>query len=187
MRYRVLVLTFLPVLVFSLLWFTDIDIAKAGRDKNHGSVQNSRVKAAEVTWYQDWNKGIEEARKKKRPVLVDFFAEWCVWCHVMDKKTFSAPEIKTRLANDWITIRLNMDDKKRHAIINGKSISYQQLAGLLGVVGLPSYLFIDKRGQPIHLQPGYIPKEQFGPLLDYIRDELYKKHIKFSDYLKSRS
>jgi len=45
----------------------------------------------------------------------------------------------------------------------------------------------DKDGKPIHLLPGYVPKEQFGPLLDYMKDELYKKKVNFRDYLKSVS
>ena len=33
--------------------------------------------AAEVTWYDDWNKGMEAAKKEHKPVYVHFTADWC--------------------------------------------------------------------------------------------------------------
>ena len=28
-------------------------------------------------------------QKEKRPVLIDLYTDWCGWCKVMDKKTYS--------------------------------------------------------------------------------------------------
>jgi len=163
-------------------------IAESRETQNTAAASDIKsVKDMRVTWYHDWDKGIEAAKREAKPVLIDFFAEWCKWCHVMDEQTFSAPEIKNRFSKNWVTIRVNTEDRNRYATYDGKSMSYQDLSGYFQVTGLPSYLFMDKDGKPIHLLPGYVPKEQFGPLLDYMKDELYKKKVNFSDYLKSVS
>lgn len=141
---------------------------------------------AKFTWYTDWDKGIEAAKKENKPVLVDFYADWCHWCKVMDEKTFSADEIKRRFSENWIAIKINSDYKEKQGTYEGKTMSYPQLVRYFKVSGFPSYLFIDKEGNPVTIVSSYLPKEQFGPMLDYMKDELYKKDIKFNDYIKSK-
>ena len=183
----------LVILVSGLLYISctnssETAIAESKEAPNPVAVSDEKLaKDTRVTWYSDWDKGMEAAKKESKPVLVDFFAEWCRWCHVMDEQTFSAPEIEDRFSKNWVTIRVNTQDKNRYATYDGKSMPYQELSGYFQVTGLPSYLFMDKEGRPVHLLPGYVPKEQFGPLLDYMKDELYKKKINFSDYFKSVS
>ncbi|MBN1293288.1 MAG: DUF255 domain-containing protein [Candidatus Latescibacteria bacterium] len=142
---------------------------------------------AEFTWYTDWDKGIEAAKKDNKPVIIDFYADWCHWCKVMDEKTFSAAEITDRFSNGWIAIKVNSEDKNKQATYDGNTMSYPELVRYFKVSGFPSYLFIDKEGKPVTIVSSYIPKERFGPMLDYMKDELYKKDIKFSDYLESKS
>jgi len=183
----------LSILILGLFFISctnssETAIAESKKAQNPASTSDIKsVKNRRVTWYHDWDKGMAVAKREAKPVLIDFFAEWCKWCHVMDEQTFSAPGIKNRFIKSWITIRVNTEDKKHYATYDGKSMSYQNLSGYFQVKGLPSYLFIDKDGKPIYLLPGYVPKEQFGPLLDYMNDELYKKKVTFRDYLKSVS
>ena len=141
----------------------------------------------ESTWFTDWDKGIAAAKELNKPVLIDFYADWCHWCKVMDEKTFSAGEIKSRFSDGWITIKINSEDKNKQATFEGNTMSYPELARYFKISGYPSYLFIDKEGTPVTVVSSYIPKERFGPMLDYMKEELYKKEIKFSDYLESKS
>jgi len=154
-------------------------------------VSRVEVKPAVVrdknNWYHNWDAGMEAARKEKKPVIVDFYADWCKWCHVMDEKTFSDSEIKKIFASNWITIRLDTQDTETTGTFKGKTLVYQQIAGGFGVTGLPSYLFIDKEGEPVTIIPGYIPKEQFSIILDYFKNELYKKDVNLQEYIKSKS
>jgi len=147
---------------------------------------NSESSGDEKGWYTNWNAGLAQAKKEGKPVIVDFYAEWCKWCKVMDEKTFSAPEIKKMFAADWVTIRIDTEDSNSKGTFKDKTMSYRELAGAFKVKGLPSFLFIAKDGEPVKVIPGYIEKDEFRLLLDYFKDEIYKK-ITFPEYKKSRS
>ena len=160
-----------------------------------------------VTWYEDWNGGIAEAKKAQKPVYVHFTASWCVWCRRMEKETYSDPEISKRFSSDWITIKIDTEARNKTGTfyidesaktilvyIKGeqgsfqeKTVPYKPLMNYFGGKGLPTLLFIDKRGKPIYPISSYVPKDQFGPILDYFRDEMYEKKIKLDDYIKSHS
>ena len=144
---------------------------------------------AEFTWYTDWDKGIEAAIKEQKPALVDFYADWCGYCKKMDKETFAASEIKSRLADGWIGIKINGEDKNKRATIEGKSVNYRELMQHFGIKGFPTMLIIDKEGnavEPYTTDINYVPPKPFGPILDYFREELYNQDININDYIKSK-
>jgi thioredoxin:protein disulfide reductase len=80
---------------------------------------------------------IARARQEGRPVMIDFFAEWCAACKELDHKTFVAAPVKEE-ARRFITVKIdatNEDD------------AIEALYKQYGVQGLPTVLFIDSGGQ----------------------------------------
>ncbi len=138
-------------------------------------------------WYHDWDEGIAAAVKEKKPVLIDFYTDWCKWCKVMDEETFSASEVKKILESNWVTIKIDAEDKKASGTFEDRTLPYDRLALAFGVRGYPSYLFIDNAGEPVTVVSGYFPKEQFIPVLDYFINELYKKDVNLTKYIESNS
>lgn len=128
----------------------------------------------ENDWYHDWDAGMAAAREQNRPILVDFYTDWCKWCTVMDEETFSDPAIKQKFAEDWIMIKINAEDKVKQGTFKGKTMTYRELTQAFGVQGYPSYVFIDNNGEPANIVSGYREKEPFAAILDYFRDEVYK-------------
>jgi thioredoxin 2 len=87
--------------------------------------------------------------KSPLPVLVDVWAPWCGPCR-MFSPTFE--EFSRRYAGKAVFMKLNSDQN-------------QQVAGSLGIRGIPT-LLVFKNGGEVTRQSGVIPKEQFGPWLD---------------------
>lgn len=58
---------------------------------------------------------LEEAEKKlktaPRPVLIDLYTDWCGWCKVMDKKTYSNKQVISYLNNNYYLVKLNAETK----------------------------------------------------------------------------
>ena len=143
--------------------------------------------SAKRGWYYDWDEGIAAGRAEMKPILVDFYASWCHWCRKMDETTFSARPIKDIFASDWITIKVNTEDREKEGTFQDKTFTYRELAGAFGVQGLPSLLFIDKDGEPVTIIPGFMSEDKLRIVLEYMKNELYRQEIDLGDYIQSKS
>ena len=64
---------------------------------------------ASVAW-QDWNAAtFARAKAENRLILVDVVAEWCHWCHVMDKTTYVNADVAAAIAADYVAVRVDSD------------------------------------------------------------------------------
>jgi thioredoxin-related protein len=142
--------------------------------------------AGNVKWY-DFNAGLKLAKAKKKPIIIDFYADWCHWCKVMDKETFSDSQVSNKLRKDFIAIRLDADSRKSNiSYLKYKNITSQYLMRLMGGKGLPYLIFMDYNGDIITGIPGYVKKELFLPVLGYIKSKCYLKKVPFEKYLKDK-
>lgn len=64
-----------------------------------------------IEW-QEWSGDIfKKAREQKKLVLLDMEAVWCHWCHVMDEKTYSQPEIISLINEHYIPVKVDQDSR----------------------------------------------------------------------------
>lgn len=150
----------------------------------HAGETGAAVKST-LRWYT-YNEGISRARAQQRPVIIDFYASWCHWCKVMERETFSNEQVKKRLAADYIAIRIDMESNTAIRL-KGRTLAPQEFASMMGVRGLPTLAFLDKNGEPITAIPGFIKPDILLPLLNYIRDECYKRQLSFQDYMEQKT
>jgi thioredoxin:protein disulfide reductase len=92
---------------------------------------------SQAVWQAYSETGLAEARAKKKPVIIDFFAEWCAACHELKEKTFSRPEF-IAAAMDF---ELFVLDATEDSDVN------QALLAKYGVRGLPTVMFLNANGQ----------------------------------------
>jgi thioredoxin-related protein len=142
------------------------------------------VYAGEEEQWLSFDAGLQQANKTEKIVLVDFYTDWCRWCKEMDKKTFQNPQVSHKLENDFITVRLNAEDKESVAHYKGEKYSNVELTRLFGVRGFPTLAFLRPSGDLITLIPGFVPPDTFIPILDYIENECYDKGVSFEEYLE---
>lgn len=83
------------------------------------------------------NQAIEQAQAKGQWTVVDFYADWCVSCHVIDRTVFGDAEVQSALAGAQL-LRPDVTDD---------SPETRQLMDDLEVVGPPTILFIGPDGQ----------------------------------------
>ncbi|OHD63311.1 MAG: hypothetical protein A2176_00285 [Spirochaetes bacterium RBG_13_51_14] len=174
------------VIVLTILWIF-ASCAKSSEQEDNKRAGLAAGEQVTVTWH-DFNGGLKLAVEKRKPVVMDFYAEWCGWCRKMEAEVFTDPEVASKLRDNYICIRLhtdkNFDEKIKY---KNHILTKQEFAAMLGVQGLPTVVFLDREGNLITKIPGFINKSMFLPLLSYIQDECYMKKIPFQDYMEGKS
>lgn len=79
---------------------------------------------------------LEQAKSNKQIVIIDFYADWCTSCHILEKEVFSHPSIKS-LLSPFILIKMD---------VTTISTANQELLEQFQVPGLPSILIIGTDG-----------------------------------------
>ena len=143
-------------------------------------------KTSHADQWVSFDVGMALAEKDDKPVVIDFYTSWCHWCKVMDKKTFSDPEIQAYLSEHFVTIRLNAESRSERYTYKGKEYSPVELTRSFKVRGFPSLAYLDREGELITIVPGFVPKETFLPFLHYIKNECYKQQMSFDEFLKKQ-
>ena len=62
--------------------------------------------------FDDYDEGMAYAEKNGKPVLIDFSGYGCVNCRKMEGAVFDTPEVEDIIKNDFVLIKLMVDDKK---------------------------------------------------------------------------
>lgn len=74
---------------------------------------------------------LASAKQQGRSVMLDFYADWCISCKIMERQTFSDPKVRALLSN---TLLLQAD-------ISALTPEGQAMLDHFGLFGLPSILF----------------------------------------------
>ena len=93
----------------------------------------------------DETDGFAEAARDGKPVMMDFYADWCAACIELDHQTYNQTEILD-LANSFVSIK--MDLTARSEVNNARNRKYQ-------VVGMPTVIFFDSNGQELERFSGF--------------------------------
>lgn len=135
-----------------------------------------------ITWYsfEDAAKLNEQVHKK---VFIDVFTEWCGWCKVLDKNTFSNPVIIKIMNENFIAVKLDAERKDTvyfngYAFTNPNPTGYRsphQLASsmLKGRMSYPSMVFMDDSMRLITTVQSYLKPTELEPILEYIAQDKY--------------
>jgi thioredoxin-related protein len=51
-------------------------------------------------------------KEQPRPVLIDLYTDWCGWCKVMDKKTYTNQQLIKYLNEKFYVVKLNAETKQ---------------------------------------------------------------------------
>ena len=94
------------------------------------------------------------------PVFLDFYADWCVDCVRMERRTFPDPEVARRMA-EMTLLKVDVTDY---------TADHQEILASFGLIGPPAYLFF-RQGQELrHLRTfGFLAPQRFAALLDEVR------------------
>jgi len=91
----------------------------------------------QLMWDHSESEASAKAKAEKRPMIVDFTAEWCGACKKMSKETFSDPRVMTKASN-FVAVKVDATDDEDPQV--------DAVKGKYGVKGLPTVVIYDSTG-----------------------------------------
>ena len=138
--------------------------------------------------FDDYDAGMEYARRNGKPVMLDFTGYGCVNCRKMELAVWTDPTVSNLIQNDYVLITLYVDNKtklpepikvtengtERTLRTLGDRWSYLQRVKF-GANAQPFYVLIDNEGKP--LNKSYAYDEDISKYVDFLRTGLdnYRK------------
>lgn len=149
-----------------------------------------RVPANKMIWLT-----LDEATKamdqQKKPVLIDLYTDWCGWCKVMDKRTYTNKNVIEYLQANFYCVKLNAETTET-LMWMGKSFKYNPnykandmaiyLTG--GRLSFPTTIIIPTDGSGPQPIPGYLQPKELELVVKYFGEGKYGV-VDFEAYQKS--
>ncbi len=146
--------------------------------------------ANEIHWLT-----FEEAEKKMkeqpRKVLVDIYTDWCGWCKVMDKKTYTNAALIQYVNEHFYAVKFNAEQRapinfagKKWEFIEQNRANQLAVELMSGQMSYPTTVIMEdgfKNAQPM---PGYMETYQMESVLKYIAGDNHKK-MPWNDWQRS--
>jgi len=110
-----------------------------------------------LKWHS-FDEGMALGKAQGKVVFVFFWADWCTYCHTMDRETFHNQTVVDLLGKNFIAVKVDSDRE-------------QKLSNLFRIRGLPDNWFFSKSGSVLGHRPGYIPPDTFIKILRSIGND----------------
>ncbi len=119
---------------------------------------------ASLPWQPYTVEALKEARLSHRPVLIEFTADWCINCKVLEKTVYSNAEVLNAAGRMPLSaLRVDLTDPQE---------SLQRLLASYGGAGLPFAVVLDSRGRIAERLPDLFTP---GALVEALRKAQMRK------------
>lgn len=145
-------------------------------------IQEKPTSTQKIEW-KSWEEAANANAEDPRKILVDVYTDWCGWCKVMDKKTFTDQAIVEYINDNFHAVKLNAEQKET---ITWNGYDFKWMAGgrngvhtlayslLDKQMSYPQFVLLDEEYKRIRIIKGFKDAKAFMPQLQYAATEQYK-------------
>jgi thiol:disulfide interchange protein DsbD len=125
-----------------------------------GKADTRHLEFERIKSVADFESARQRAAEKGVPLMLDFYADWCVSCKEMEYYTFTDPRVQTALSE---AILIQAD-------VTANDETDQQLLQYFGIFGPPTIVYFDRSGKEIEGQRviGYMDADAYLRHLNYV-------------------
>jgi thiol:disulfide interchange protein DsbD len=109
--------------------------------------KEARPQLDAIAWLTSYEAALRTAHDQRRPVMIDFYTDWCGWCKKLDADTYVDTQVISASV-DFVSLKIDADQERA-------------IAARYNITGFPTILFIDSAGKEVHRIVGYRPPQAF--------------------------
>lgn len=119
----------------------------------------SQLKSSEpvadlIEWSYDFEQAQIQAQDQAKPMLLDFYTDWCSWCKKMDKDIYGNKKVAD-FSDNFICVKIDAEKNS-------------QLTSKFKVRGFPTTVFLNPDTTVKEIVPGYLPPNRFLELMKVV-------------------
>lgn len=149
------------IVIGVFFWVTSVESYVDNRlSEFQASAGNSEFAASnEIRWQMYSGQTLQKALEENKPMMIDFYADWCIPCKELDKLTFSDPRV-VEMAGNFLMIKADLTQEG--------SLQVQQLKQNYKIKGVPTLVFVDPNNREIPGTRafGFINADEFLEVMD---------------------
>jgi thioredoxin-related protein len=123
----------------------------------------------------------DKTKGQPRVILMDIYTDWCYWCKVMEKNTYTDARVAAYVADKFYPVRFNAESKdsvswKGQSFAFNPSYKVNELALSLtkGHLAYPTTVIITPDDRAPQYISGYLKPVDIEPVLKYFGEGAYK-------------
>lgn len=105
------------------------------------------ARSSDIQWQKSYIAAMQLAKRQKKPVLLQFYAEWCSPCKVMAATTLKSDQV-VKLSRRFIAVRVDVDKA-------------QELADRFQVGTIPYAAVVAPDGKLVRASRGYLDAQTY--------------------------
>jgi thioredoxin-like negative regulator of GroEL len=128
--------------------------------------------SSQIVWLNDFQQALSKSKETGKPVFVDCFAEWCVWCHKMEAEVYSDTKF-VNMTGNYVMLRIDIEDGAEGS----------RIAANYNVETLPSLLVVDSSGRLINRIGGFLKTDELIADLTKMQDLINGERLNANDWM----